>query len=1428
MGGEFSEFRERRDEYGTDESKHEYRESLDERGWEKTDSESWIKEIVKEIETHELDEDLKTEKFVREFRRELERQERIESEENQAAEEWMKAVAEEIEKMEKEEALEKEKHRVERPKGWDPTIDELGDYEKDIAKGFEVTGATEEEMTERWRESYVEEMQNIIEKEPHLEGSSSGSLEGTKSSEAANSKVVDEQSDEFVESGDGTSSTMVIEHSSKEVCEQEESNPELYSEEETGDTPEDTTESSKPVSEEGDGEEKIEDTSHESASEKKKYDTYTERPSHHRREIDNYFEEDNTEPSEKFREEYESKSKPTQFSENDRTPETLSRVVDQAERYTEYQKVPSMIDGHVESFPEPSMGKIKHSEQPEKKLRKQEVHEGNKEDMLPKESEYECSSEKCIDSEEKSTQQDKRNTESGIMDKIEQYSKDRSDYSSYEHELYQEEYKEVTSEVYEDESETKPESLNENSESQQEEVEEVIKSAMEQQTVDECIDEDEFTENEVYSSEIKKAEGRESEFTKSEEKIDSVEVPQSVERHQELETEQTIGPTAEKIQEDEGHIEKNLEDNYLKSPEKMEIERSRDIYESEMSESISSQPLNKEIEHIEETCKPVAGEEIRKIESEELEVYENLTNEKEFEVELYETNTETESQSATETRDTPFQENQLEIHLVNQIDEVQLKSKTVETETNERLLSVVWRLMSERKLPVSFNEFETLLDRNLHLHKSKNYEKKYYRAKIFYQIVDDMLEEDYSHLAARAVWKMMSEKYNIPESTIKTWFTSRSLPQLISDVIRAERKSNRLRDSYHKKQGESTITLQTPKSKTEFIRLLARHPHLRNTPNFDSMYKDVLTYFTAKDIIANNPSINISELARQLNYSRGKIQNWVRDKCRPKLIQILLMNEQLRIKYESELNQEAHNHRIEPTLVYEALRPLKEIDNLSSRSIVDVLEKLFGKQQQCKIVFAELRHYNHRKGHQGLSRIKKVINSKIHEIEKIMNKRLGYDRNPDIELRLGLIDSKLYMWTRDTSQFDFANLFADELFFFDKSMHRKIINTSRNHLGLKGSINLSELVRQMTDYKENRITSRGRLVSNFETEADYIEGRILKFLLDAQETLLKDIEEYIQGIGVGKQILKPRILDDKSLRVLMARLYAIVASDGHIEQHTHVIHYYENDDLRQEIVSSHFMKMGNVAIKKYHNKVTDGYELRAPSVLGRILAKLGMPVGDKVLQGVVIPNFIMNGPPEVQAAYLEEVIPEDGWITIQDKERDYAKISISRDIALYDSDKENKYNFENKIPESLIELFQKKAEKKIRHFGREESQVYYEFSAKSLEQLQDSKSKQIALMAKKLLFVILENPPELLVNEHSLCEMNGIIMTEPNLEKVLLSEKTGRVSAVWYISTSSQADVARWGLFAPSNDARKQSVLALWMKRHPNLIEKARLALSRL
>jgi hypothetical protein len=231
----------------------------------------------------------------------------------------------------------KESSAVERPTGWNPTIDELDDYEKDIAKAYEKTGATEEEMKERWRERYVVDVQNTLEKEQVAEPASPDSIEGQTIPETGKSGEDSEQSDEFAEAGDGTASKMVMERPSTDEKDEENSEPESHQQEETAET---------------------ETSDSEETSETDPETRTTPRESH----TDTPSEDENPEPSEQLKDEYERSSQPTQFREQDRVQSSWRRVVDEVERSAEYPTTPAMTEGDVEGSPEPARGKVEYTD----------------------------------------------------------------------------------------------------------------------------------------------------------------------------------------------------------------------------------------------------------------------------------------------------------------------------------------------------------------------------------------------------------------------------------------------------------------------------------------------------------------------------------------------------------------------------------------------------------------------------------------------------------------------------------------------------------------------------------------------------------------------------------------------------------------------------------------------------------------------------------------------------------------------------------------------------------------------------------------------------------------------------------------------------------------------------------------------------------
>ncbi len=277
-----------------------------------------------------------------------------------------------------------------------------------------------------------------------------------------------------------------------------------------------------------------------------------------------------------------------------------------------------------------------------------------------------------------------------------------------------------------------------------------------------------------------------------------------------------------------------------------------------------------------------------------------------------------------------------------------------------------------------------------------------------------------------------------------------------------------------------------------------------------------------------------------------------------------------------------------------------------------------------------------------------------------------------------------------------------------------------------------------------------------------------------------------------KKIRNPRIPEGLKLQKILARLYAIIASDGHISKDGYKLVYNKKDPARQLRVRSVLADLGDVWIHRLHYlKRIDTFQL--PSVLGRLLHRLGIPSGDKVLQSARIPFFVMNGPPEVQSAYLQELIPEEGAIT-------YGvygglKILWGRSVVLHEERATKEYAAQRHLDGSLIQFIKK-------HGVYEEGRKCYRLSAGRLRELKKSKDSSVAHLASKLDTIARSHKNALQLDEPKLCSNLGI-NTGRHLCYVRYYNTSGRVSAHWEAHTRSQKDVEMWWRKAPPNNVRK-------------------------
>ncbi len=589
----------------------------------------------------------------------------------------------------------------------------------------------------------------------------------------------------------------------------------------------------------------------------------------------------------------------------------------------------------------------------------------------------------------------------------------------------------------------------------------------------------------------------------------------------------------------------------------------------------------------------------------------------------------------------------------------------------------------------------------------------------------------------------------------------------------------------------------------KFDQLLTRHPYLYAQSTFQKRYRRVVKYFQFKQLLIENKSISLADAARSVGIPETTAHYW-KQKTVPILMKILLDNEHVLRSKEASLTSEYKLHAIPSYKAYDYFKTVSPTDSdidLFSEIIVSL-----SKASQEQLCIVELTPH---KGQQvKMQRIARYIAKKRNQIEKALEPRC----NSGNRIRIGVLDDKLFIWRQRPMKKHFL-LLADELFYFDKRERTNLIQRAQRHLGGIGDARLSELVRQMTGYTFSKRFPVDSINADLKHEKHYLSGRTLHFILDI---LNEDLHGYIQKvkkIGRQKQIMDPRILSNVSFDQLMIRLFAIIGSDGHIQPTNGRVQYSEWNQERRKRVSHILKKLGDVVI---HQRTSKGViiGLYLPSVIGRMLLKLGMPSGDKVLQGYNLPAFIMNASAEMKIGYFEELLPEEACLSI--RENGLAYVILGRRVVLCDPSKSKKYEFSSKVSPKHRILIKNYGRKDFKKYGSqkvlEQSIV---LSRRKLKEM--SKTTSASHSASQLLAIINETPCKLLDDERKLLASIGI-RTSRNWKEVTLYE-SGRISVLWEIRTKSQQDTALWGTLAPPNDVLKFQKFQNWLQENNDLVQ---------
>jgi hypothetical protein len=298
--------------------------------------------------------------------------------------------------------------------------------------------------------------------------------------------------------------------------------------------------------------------------------------------------------------------------------------------------------------------------------------------------------------------------------------------------------------------------------------------------------------------------------------------------------------------------------------------------------------------------------------------------------------------------------------------------------------------------------------------------------------------------------------------------------------------------------------------------------------------------------------------------------------------------------------------------------------------------------------------------------------------------------------------------------------------------------------------------------------------------------------------------------------------DSETIDIMFAKFFGLGLSDGHIEPAYSQFIYAEKNPDRREIVIGHSKDFGDV---HYNEKEVDGEirQIQFASAFGRALRRRGFPAGDKCVLNTGLPEFIMQGSPEVIFTYFSNLWPEDGSFIFSGP-NNRGEFKWNRSVVIKDPAKESEYNLCTKVTETHLALL-----KEHGFIVEEDDNGFREkivLAATTLEELCKSKSYTISSIAKEIKRIVYDNQPKLLLDEIEALHKTSVHAT-PRFLEINYFIDTSRVSVAWSGRIHRKADVMRTALQMAPDDIRKRARVEQWMSLFPNLRRKVEREIAR-
>ncbi|MGY5864722.1 MAG: hypothetical protein RTV41_08960 [Candidatus Thorarchaeota archaeon] len=380
---------------------------------------------------------------------------------------------------------------------------------------------------------------------------------------------------------------------------------------------------------------------------------------------------------------------------------------------------------------------------------------------------------------------------------------------------------------------------------------------------------------------------------------------------------------------------------------------------------------------------------------------------------------------------------------------------------------------------------------------------------------------------------------------------------------------------------------------------------------------------------------------------------------------------------------------------------------------------------------------------------------------------------------------------------DILDAYDQHFFYFkDKEELEKYLQEACRHLGIKGKNVIPRLNELLKDLQSRRTMFAGNEASPVNTKAGRIKGESLRFIMGLNGETVEDLKGKISKItGVNGQggIFEPKFPDENRLLEILTRLYSTMVSDGHIKE-SGKGDYFDPELSRIQRVIDNLDELGQIK-SKIVEKSEGLHRLYIPSVISSLLVGLGFPVGDRTMQNRGLPKDILDGPPEILAAYLEEMVPEEGCFS------NSTGISWNRTHGIYGLGKRG-IRYQNPA-------LSKKQANFVKVNATSDADDSKERKTLPWSELV-SKAEAGDETARSIMDFVNNHPNRLIKDETKVAGRLGINV-ENGPYRLRYYKKTGRVTLVSSARTKSFDDAEKWGQICPPNDVVKKKKMMKWL-----------------